>query len=191
MANIVCLYLDNETVQISHANGHNPLTLYIDTKKYKDHALSERAFEITEKIVIIINLLKYLESHALITYFIPSHGRAFVGNFTRTMELYSYFQDHKDEFAGWWYTDEQTQRYLLDHTDYIIHPTEDLKTHVRNKYKTYEQKRHIQILWATWIAIIVSLVLGVFGVYQNSLEKTEEIKINEKQKTELINALIK
>ena len=27
MANLVCLYLDNETVQISHANTHNPLTL--------------------------------------------------------------------------------------------------------------------------------------------------------------------
>lgn len=191
MANLVCLYLDNETVQISHANGNNPLTLYIDTKKYKDNAVSERVFEITEKIVIIINLLKYLESNSLITYFIPSHGQAFVGNFTKTTELYTYYQEHKGEFTGWWYTDVQTQKYLLAHTDYIIHPTEDLKTHVKNKYRTHDQKRHTQTLLATWIAIVVSLILGIFGVCQNVLDKSEEIKIDEKQKTEIINALIK
>lgn len=191
MANLVCLYLDNETVQISHANGHNPLTLYIDNKKYKDNAISERAFEITEKIVVIINLLKYLEQNALITYFIPSHGRAFVGNFTKTMELYTYYQNHQGEFTGWWYTDEQTQKYLLDHTDYIIHPSEDLKTHVKNDYKTKEEKRHTQTLVATWAAIIISLFLGVAGIYQNSGDKIEEIKINERQKTEIIDAIVK
>jgi len=191
MANLVCLYLDNETVQISHANGHNSLTLYIDNKKYSDNAISERAFEITEKIVIIINLLKYLEENSLITYFIPSHGRAVVGNFTKTTELYTYYQEHKTEFTGWWYTDEQTQKYLLDHTDYIIHPTEDLKTHLKNKYKTKDEKRHTQTLWATWIAIAASLALGIYGVYQNNTNKTQEIKIDEKQKTEIINALSK
>ena len=107
------------------------------------------------------------------------------------MELYTYYQTHKSEFTGWWYTDEQTQKYLLAHTDYIIHPTEDLKNHVKNKYKTNDEKRHNQTLWATWIAIIVSLLLGIFGVYQNALDKTEVIKIDEKQKTEIINALKK
>lgn len=191
MANLVCLYLDNETVQISHANGTNPLTLYIDNKKYKDNAVSERAFEITEKIVIIINLLKYLEENALISYFIPSHGKPFVGNFTKTMELYTYYQNNKTEFTGWWYTDSQTQKYLLDHTDCIIHPTEDLKIHVKNKYQTKDEKRHFQTILATWIAIGISLLLGVYGVYQNNINKTQEIKIDEKQKTEIINALTK
>lgn len=191
MANLVCLYLENETVQISHANGANPLTLYIDNKKYKNDAIKDRAFEITEKIVIIINLLKYLENNALITYFIPSHGRAFVGNFTKTTELFEYFHNNKTEFTGWWYTDTHTQKYLLDHTDFIIHPTEDLKIHVKNKYQTREAKRHYQTIFATWTAIGASILIGIYGIFQNNKNKTQEIKINEEQKNQIINAFTK
>ena len=191
MANLVCLYLANETIQISHANGNNPLTLFIDNKKYKTDEVPKRAFEITEKIVIIINLLQYLEENALVTYFIPSHGRAFVGNFTRTTELYTYYQNNKSEFTGWWYTDAHTQKYLLDHTDFIIHPTEDLKIHVNNKYQTREEKRHRQTILATWTAIGTSILVGIYGVLQNNMNKTQEIKINEKQKNQIINALTK
>lgn len=191
MANLVCLFLDNESIQISHANGSNPLTLFIDKAKYKtDKEITYRAYAITEKIVILINLLEYLESHALITYFIPSHGRTFVGNFTKSQELYNHFQARKAEFTGWWFTDKKTEKYLLDHTDFIIHPTEDLKTHVKNKYQTQEEKRHNQTQIATWFAIAISIILGLYGIYQNNNNDTQEIKIEEHQKTEIINAIL-
>lgn len=186
--NLICNYLENETILVSHA-AENKVTLFIDKRKYPDQNLINRAYEITEKIVIIVNLLHYLETQGLITFFIPSHGVPFAGHITKTNELYEEYRNTREHFSGWWYTDKKTETYLLSKHGFTIYPSEELKVHVNNIYVSAESKRHNQTIIATWVAIVISVLLGLYGIFKDSGDDTQKIKIEESQKKELIDAL--
>lgn len=189
ISNLICTYLDNETILVSRA-AENKITLLIDQRKYPEQEqIIKRAYTITEKVVIIVNLLKYLESHSLITFFIPTFGVPFAGHITKSNELLDAYKSAKENFSEWWYTDKTTERYLLEKIGFVIHPSEELKVHVNNIYVTQEIKRHKQLMTATWVAIVISIILGFWGICQNIKNSSQEIKLNEMQKKELIDAI--
>lgn len=186
--NLICNYLGNETILVSHV-ADNKVKVFIDNRKYPDQNLVNRAYDITEKIVVIVNLLHYLETNGLVTFFIPSHGRPFAGHITKTNELYEDYRSNSEHFSGWWYTDQRTEDYLLSKHGFTIYPSEQLKVHVNNMYISEEAKRHKQAMTATWIAIVISILLGLYGIFKDSGDSTQKIKIEESQKKELIDAL--
>ena len=48
------------------------------------------------------------------------------------------------------------------HSDYCV--SEELKELVKHKFKTDEERRFTKQQWATWISIIVAIILGVLGI---------------------------
>lgn len=148
-------------------NAEEPVTLVLPEE---DSDLVTTATNQTEKIIYIIKFLLYLEveGYALTGYFAP--GRTITGKFT-TLESLSKLNSSPNSYTHWKFTDKEIQNLILKYANKDIMPTYQLRAFKDRGYRTQEEKRHIQILWISCIAIITSLLLGLFSVYQNYSSK--------------------
>ena len=63
----------------------------------------------------------------------------------------------------------------------LIFPSEELIELSKHHFKTKEDRKHIQNLWASWIGISLALLLGLFGIWNPFDSNHEEAeKINKR-----------
>jgi hypothetical protein len=160
-------FLHGLIIEITNDNIHKDYEIKFLIKKNKENSdvLHQKVmFEASEKIVQTINLLNYLKSEAYIFSFRPAHGFSVHGYIGLKEEIQD-FENNRDKYVGIIFPDTKTYNFIFEFVDLIFVSTEALKDYYIKGYKTIEQIRHRQYMLATWIAIIISIIIGLFGIF--------------------------
>ena len=128
--------------------------------KLNQHKLMESA---TEKIVRTINLIEYLKSNAYLFSFKPAHGNSVEGTIGLS-EVVTDYRANPDKYVGMQYPDRNTYDLIFDYINVVFVSSEALRYYVKKGFKTEEQIRHRQNLIVAWVAIGISILLGLIGV---------------------------
>lgn len=120
---------------------------------------TKKQSEIVELIIRYVVLLQYLEDENLAIFFEPTKSRIDIIKFGGgAINLPS---------VGMSIDDSNTIALLIKYSDKQILPTNALKELVSNNYLSNDEIRYRSNSWKTILAIGVSMVLGIYGMYNN------------------------
>lgn len=130
-----------------------------------DEKLNQVAYEQTKQVIYILNFLKYLEEegYTLSGYF--AHGRMAKGYFSNIPNFAAVVDSGNVQYTHFRFPDERIRQLIFEYADRLIVPTDHLVSFKKRGYKTPEAKQHTEMLWVTWVAVIVSLILGVLALF--------------------------
>jgi hypothetical protein len=148
---------DNEKVSLKILERPNQRKSVIDT-----------AVEQTEMIIYIIEFLLYLDERGYIMTGKFAHGTTIQGHFV-TEENFRIYNQNQSDYTNWDFTDKEIEKYIFNYCDLTIFPSYVLKIFKKSGYRTKEDKRHHQTLFVSYFAILVSLLLGFWSIYQITL----------------------
>jgi hypothetical protein len=143
------------------------VTLILHNSKDQKDLLSDATSQ-TEMIIYIIKFLLYLENEGYIMTGNFAHGRTVLGKYV-TIENFDKYNQNQNDYTNWHFTDNKIEQYIFMYTDLTIFPSYLLKAFKKRNYKTKEDKRYIHILWISCIAIVTSWILGLWSIYQNTI----------------------
>lgn len=118
----------------------------------------------TEKIVQTINLIEYLKSNAYLFSFKPAHRTPVEGTIG-LKEVVADYQKNSENYVGMQYPDEKTYELIFEYLNIVFVSSEALRYYVKKGFRTEEQIRHRQNLIVAWVAIGISIVLGLIGIF--------------------------
>lgn len=118
----------------------------------------------TRKIAQAINLLNYLKSEAYIFSYKPAHGINVQG-FMGLKEIIKDYNVNPDKYERYKFPDKKLYDIIFEFIDIKFASTEALRDYVKNDFRTPDQIRHRQNIFIAWIAIIISLLLGLIGIF--------------------------
>jgi hypothetical protein len=155
------------------------------TEEECNSAISKQ-MQLTELIIKYLVLFKFLEKEDLVVFFDPakndneiiSFGKGVVNLPTLSMSV----------------DDQSIVELLIKYVHKEIMPSPALRVLANNKYVPDEERRFIRQLVAAWAAIIVSLFIGLYGVYNNIQSgKTQELqtKTQIQENRKIANSIIK
>jgi len=119
--------------------------------------------EVFQKIVYVISFLEYLESLGYIFSCELAHGKSVVGVIGEKINTDEYSKS-PDLFHGWELPDKYIRNYFWDQIDKFYFTTEELDQIQKHKYKDSEQLRHQKSMFVAWVAISVSMILGLLSL---------------------------
>lgn len=141
-----------------------------------------------DNVISFITLWQYLKSEGLILEISNPIKNETIGMFFKSQSLPDNEKEKQINYTDLTIDDkyylEQTfsfsdNQYLIckDFIDKEIIATPKLKNFAKNRYKTFEEKSHRNSLIVAWVAIIVSMLIGIISIiYQPSDSNLESIK---------------
>jgi hypothetical protein len=148
-------------LDINRDNGK--ITLIIKPMMYSD--VTDIATRQTEMIIYVIKFLLYLEDEGYIMTGNFAHGITVQGKIVAEKQFNTY-QQNQSKYTNWEFTDKRIEEYIFKYCDLTIFPSYLLRIFKKHGYKTKIDKRHNQILFVSCTAILVSLFLGLWSIYQ-------------------------
>lgn len=126
--------------------------------------------QLTETIIKHLTLLRYLEKEDLAVFFNPAKNDDEIMRFGMGAVNMPSFSMSID--------DQSVVDLLITYVHKEIMPSPALRALAKNKYVLDEERRFQRQLAAAWAAIIVALLTGLYGVYNNSQNsKTQELQL--------------
>jgi len=98
-----------------------------------------------------------------ITYYSPSSGKYWSQK--DFLYLHSRRGDTAEKLDPVIFDDEKMAERLIKAFSGLVYPRESLRDLVKNKFRSVYQRRHRQIMCATWTAIALSLIFSVLSLY--------------------------
>ncbi|MDI6832999.1 MAG: hypothetical protein QMD02_04025 [Bacteroidales bacterium] len=160
-------FLQNFIIEIindSIAKNNEIKILMKRRETYSDKYYLKQIYEATYKISEIINLLNYLNSEAYIFSFKSSHCNT-VHGFIGLKELYQEYEDNPDKYERYIFPNQKLNDIIFEFVDITFVSTEALKDYLKNDFRTPDQIMHRQNIIVAWIAIIISILLGLIGIF--------------------------
>ncbi|MFA6979312.1 MAG: hypothetical protein WC209_08325 [Ignavibacteriaceae bacterium] len=136
--------------------------------------------ELQYKIVILTNLIHYLENNGLLTTY-TSHSS--VDN-----EI-TFGQGAEDSVAvNYSFSDSKIIDLLIQYIDKRLLPSVELKELEKHKFKSSEERKFFKEQLVAWAAIIVAILLGLWGIFWNVLDSSNDnLRKDVKQEIMLLN----
>ncbi len=135
-------------------------------QKEEDDYITKKMSEATERIVNTINIIKYLEQNAYLYSYLPAHGRR-AESYIGLNEVYNEYKRNPENFVNTPYPDLDTQDLIHEYINLLFVSSEALQIYKIKGYKTPEEIRHKQILFVAWIAIGISIIIGITSIIIN------------------------
>lgn len=136
-------------------------------KQNEDIRESQKQFHFqTAKIIYIIKFILQLEEEGLIITGYFAHGRVVEGKFC-TQGTNDEYSINKSKYDNWNFPDPRMQKFIFEYVDQTIMPTSNLLAFKKRGYRTKEDKRHDENIKVAKWGIILALIFGVLGFYQN------------------------
>lgn len=160
-------FLQNFIIEIindSIAKNNEIKILMKRRETYSDQYYQEQIYKANYKIAEIINLLNYLKSEAYIFPFKSSHSIT-VHGFIGLNELYQDYRDNPDKYKIYTFPNFELYDTIFEFVDITFVSTEALKDYLKNDFRTPDQIMHRQNIIVAWIAIIISILLGLIGIF--------------------------
>jgi hypothetical protein len=120
--------------------------------------------EIFQEIVYVISFLEYLDSLGYIFACELAHGKTVAGVIGEKIYTDEYTTS-SEQFHGWNLPDKYIRNYFWDQIDKFFFPTEELILIQKHKYKDRNQLRYQQSMFVAWVAISISIILGLFSLF--------------------------
>ena len=149
----------------------------------------KRQRDLTELIITHVTLLRYLEKEELAVFFEPAKTTDNIIAFGMGAVNRPYFNMSID--------DQTVVDLLIKYVHKEIRPSPLLMQLEKNNYLTDEEIKFNKQYVVTWVAVIVSVLIGLYGVYnnhQNSKSQEEQFKkqiISDKKNSEVISNIFK
>lgn len=143
---------------------HEVKFLMKNIDSHKGDYIKEKMYEATDLIVQTINLINYLDRQAYIYSFTPAHRRN-VHTYIGLKETIQDYLENTDKYTGTLFSDSKSYGMFFEFTNVVFASTESLKDYYKSGYRTLEQKRHRQNVFISWAAIIISIIIGLIGVF--------------------------
>lgn len=134
-----------------------------------NEALKQTAFEQTKQILYILSFLKYLEDEGYMLSGYFAHGRIALGYFSNIPNFDAELNSGKIQYTNYSFPDERIRQFIFEYADRLIIPTYHLAAFQKRGYRTEEEKRHRQVMWVAWVAIVVSFLLGILPYFKKCL----------------------
>jgi len=160
-------FLQNFIIEITNDSITKTYEIKILIKRketYSDQYYHEQNYKANYKIAETINLLNYLKSEAYIFSFKSSHGIT-VHGFIGLNELYLDYRDNPDKYVRYIFPNIELYDIIFEFVDITFVSTESLKDYLKNDFRTPDQIIHRQNIIVAWIAIIISILLGLIGIF--------------------------
>jgi len=160
-------FLQDFIIQITNDSEYDIHEIKIIIKRREtnsDKYFKEQIYEATRKIAETINLLNYLKSEAYIFSFKDTPG-FYVNPFIGLKEIIKDYNVNPDNYKSYIFPDKKLYDIIFEFIDIKFASTEALNDYVDNDFRTPDQIRHRQNIFIAWIAIIISLVLGLIGIF--------------------------
>jgi hypothetical protein len=132
----------------------------------------DRIFELHYKIVLLTNLIKYLEENGLLTSYIPQISPGNVITFGQG--------DSASLAANRPIDDPKIIESLIKYIDSKLLPSIELRQLERHRFKSVDERKLFWERVTTWIGISIAIVFGIWGIYHSSSlqrELRQEIRI--------------
>ena len=180
-------------------NSLKDIILFLETDKQRFDIVIEKTDNndklqkdrmiIIERLVMILSLLKYLEKENVILLSEISYVSP-VDPFLCSKERYDYYKKNESSFQFHPFPDDNIKGLLFKYANLIIFPTEELKAFSKF-FKTNDDWRNITKNTLTIIAIIVSISIGLFGLYPTYKNMNKPQTFDEKQLLKITNSIEK
>lgn len=129
----------------------------------------EKQKQLVELLIKHINLFRYLEKEELAIFFIPAKTTEPIITFgAGACNMPSFRMDIEDQ---------PLVDLLIKYIDKEVMPSPSLKNLENNKFVSTEEIRFRRQHFVTWTAIVVSIILGLYGVYtpyQNNISQEKQ-----------------
>lgn len=161
-SNIFDKHFCRESLQINHGQGQACFVFNTSGAQVTDPEINEMAIKSTELTILLaryMNLYRFLDKEGLVFFYMPAVGGdepVFIGKADALSPIYRapLYDDCLRDLA-WKYC----------HTFSI--PSPALKELVAQGFVDDEERRYLKSLRASWVAIFVSLALGLAGIVMN------------------------
>lgn len=159
------IYDEDLYIAIEWDENFSKVKIYFRTK-------DAESLKIWDSLCETLFLLIKLESNGLIGVYNINIKHKNNGIFNRKKyskneQMDIYFQTTEDGGKGYnfgaiseYYSDMGI--YLQKYSGAFVYVSQSLKELVKDKFQTKEEKRHKYVLAATWIAIVVAVLIGIF-----------------------------
>lgn len=158
--NILDDYLEKTRIDINITTRAVDLKFEIQgiqpTQTETNWIINEKLPELQVQIIQILNLINYLEKNGFITTFKTS-------NVPQTQHQFGKGAVNLGSI-GYSFPDLKTNDLLIEYVDKEIMPSPDLAEFVTNKYQTKDDLRYKNQKSATWIGIVISIIVGLFSI---------------------------
>lgn len=119
--------------------------------------------EVFQEIVYVISFLEYLDSLGYIFSCELAHGKSVAGVIGEKIDTDDYAKS-SEQFHGWELPDKYIRNYFWNQIDKFFFPTEELNQIQKHKYKDSEQLRYQKSMFVAWVAISISIILGILSL---------------------------
>ena len=164
--------LQGTRISIDKANRKACFLFQTQDQEPNDHEYSggiEKQNQLTELIIKYLTLLRYLEKEELAVFFDPAKSDEAIVEFGRGAVNMPSFSMSID--------DETVVDLLIKYVHKEIMPSPSLRVLETNKYVPDEERRFIGQKRAAWVAIGLSLLLGLYGVFRNHQQDLAQEKL--------------
>jgi|GEM_PF-1733812 len=145
----------------------------------------ERQQKLVELLIKHVILFRYLEKEELAIFFISAKSTEQVVTFGMGAVNMPSFSMEID--------DQNLVDLLIKYVDKEVMPSPALKQLVINRFSTEDEIKFNKQYLATWVAIGVSILLGLYGMYnnyQNSISQTKQFQTQLKENREIVESII-
>lgn len=126
------------------------------------------------ELVVLVKLIKYLVDNGLLTPYLPDPP---LGNQIR-------FGQGTSVATTMNFPDTQVVDLLLSQIDSRFIPSPELRELENNKFIPLDERRFRKVQRLSWVAIIISLILGVWGVLHQTFGRSNDM-FRQEVKTEM------
>lgn len=173
--NYIVNVLDDCLLQINREKHKLDIVMFDDWENQnteRKDKIIEIAYDKTNKIITVINFLRYLEKNGYILTGYFAHAAAVDPTYGNEQYLQR-FNEKGHKIVNWAFTDQYIKQLILDNIDLNIFPSEELRAFVNNNFKTKHDIRHTQTIKVAWTAIFISILIGLSGFFLNIFDFKE------------------
>lgn len=168
IAQLLCNNIPNLNLKIDNTENvplGNEYPVKVELILPNSADLREIEFEQTKQILYILNFLIYLEEEGYILSGYFAHGRIAKGYFSSMPNFETYLNSGEAAYTHFQFPDARFRQLIFEYADRLIVPTHHLVSFKKRGFKTQEAKQHSEMLWVTWVAVGVSLILGILALF--------------------------
>jgi hypothetical protein len=169
-------YFIQESISFNKTNNSAEIIFNSSTSSPSQQEIDsaiERERSLTELLVKFLTLLLYLEREDLAVFFLAANstnnpvtfGRAITNNFTFAMPVY----------------DQSIITLLIKYAELQIMPFPSLRGLYKNNFLSDDELRFKKNQRTSWVAIVISILIGLYGVYINFTNNNDQDKKFENQ----------
>lgn len=161
--------LEGVRVKINKENSSVEFLFQSDTSNFSDDQMQyiiRRHKEISELIIRYVVLFRYLEKNDFAISFSPAMT-------DKKKSVFGMGAENRPFIPSPFY-DKTISDLLIEYVDKEIIPSHSLRVLVSKNFVTEEERRFKKQICATWIAILVSFLIGISGIYMGWRSSAEQ-----------------